>query len=82
MTESRERPAAVTSGQLTVDTEEETKSFVSPTFISVAFAVLFSVSLQLLADLRLQHGESVTGDPAAAAGREESGREGGRSPQT
>lgn len=30
----------------------------------------------------IRYGESVPGHPAAAAGREESGREGGRGPQT
>lgn len=56
-------------------------SFRRPSFRSLS-PVFFANSLQLFADFLAQHGESVTGDPAAAAGREESGREGGRSPQT
>lgn len=61
-----------------LSTEEEDKSFVPPTFISGAFRVFCP---GFFCSLLLRHGESVPGDPAAAAGREESRREGGRSPQ-
>lgn len=47
------------------------------------FAVCFWFQLRFSsAPVLLQHGESVARHPAAAAGREEGGREGGGSPQT
>ena len=51
----------MTSGQLTGAQRKKTKSFVPPTFISVAFHVFGSNSLQLFADFLVQDGESVTG---------------------
>lgn len=83
VTESRDPPAAVTSGQLTREYRGRSPNppFRRPSFgeLSACFA---PVLCSLFAELLLRHGESVPGDPAAAAGREESRREGGRGPQT
>ena len=73
MTESRERPAAWRDISWLRSTEEEDKSSAD---------LHFGEFLRLFRSFPPRHGESVSGHPAAAAGREESGREGGRGPQT
>lgn len=76
--------AALSSDVRSADlsTEEEDQILRSADLHFGSFRVFCPGSLQLFADLLLRHGESVSGDPAAAAGGEESGGEGGRSPQT
>lgn len=90
VTRSREASYVVTQRQLTrVDSiEEEGKSSSSaavavsapPTFTSPFFHR--TIQRRWPQPLLLRHGEPVSGHPAAAAGRETGGWEGGRSPQT
>lgn len=65
----------VTSHQLTVQKNDSVS-------VVLVLGEVLRFWLRFSAVSLIRHGESVPGNPAAAAGREESGREGGRGPQT